>query len=509
MTLYLSLDFGTGGVRAGVFDTATTRMRATSEVHYATTQPRPGWAEQDPNAWWNALVTAVRRVLDSAGTTDIAAVCVDTTASTVVACTRAGKPLRPAILWMDCRAAAQSQFTETIDHPVMAYSGHGDAVEWLVPKAMWLAQHEPHVYRGAEILCEAVDFINFKLTGEWAGSRLNATCKWNYDAEFDGQGAFFPELFAAFGVPDLLEKLPSRIVAVGEAVGTMRAEIAAELGISGTPLVAQGGIDAHIGVFGAGTVEPGRMLMIAGTSVVHLTHTDHYRDIDGIWGPYPHALVKDLWLIEGGQVSAGSILTWFSDTIFQLDRQGFDALMGEVAAVEPGSTGLLALDYWMGNRTPYRDPDMRGAIMGLSLWHDRASLYRSAVDAIALGSANVIDDLARQDIPVDHLVVAGGICKNPVWLQSAVDAIGLPVHVAADDNLSLVGGAVSAATALGQFADLRAASGAFAVPTAIVEPNPVRKKQYEEMLGHYKEATELIAPISHRLATSSRLRSEQ
>lgn len=506
MSLLLSLDFGTGGVRAGVFDTATSRMRAVSEASYATTQPRSGWAEQNPDDWWSALVAAVRQALDLAGATDISGVCVDTTASTVVVCTRDGKPLRPAILWMDCRAAAESQFTETINHPVMAYSGHGDAVEWLVPKAMWLARQEPELYQSADIICEAIDFINFKLTGEWVGSQLNATCKWNYDAD---KGKFFPELYAAFGVPELGKKLPSRIVPVGEAVGKMRAEIAAELGITGTPLIAQGGIDAHIGVFGAGTVEPGRMLMIAGTSVVHLTHIDQHRDMTGVWGPYPHALVKDLWLLESGQVSAGSILTWFTNNIFKLDQQGFQELLAEVAVIEPGSTGLMTLDYWMGNRTPYRDPDMRGAIMGLSLWHDRAALYRSAVDAIALGSANVIDDLSRQNVAVDQLVIAGGICKNPVWLQSAVDAMGIPAGVATDDNLSLIGGAVSAATALGEFPDLRAASKAFAAPTTTVEPDLKRKAQYAEMLGFYKEATEMMAPVSHQLAASSRLRSEQ
>ena len=503
MTSILTLDLGTGGIRAGLYDVNAGRMRAQAERAYPTTHPRRGWAEQNPDDWWAALVLAVRVVLAKAATSEIAGVCVATTASTVVAGERNGTPLRPAILWMDCRAAEESHFTETVKHPVLAYSGGGDAVEWLVPKAMWLARHEPQVYRKAEVICEAVDFLNFRLTGRWAGSRLNATCKWNYDPL---ERRFFPDLFAAFGVPDLLAKLPREIVAVGDGVEHMAPAVAAELGVSGRPLVAQGGIDAHMGVFGAGTVAPGGMLMVGGTSVVHLTQMDRQPDMPGIWGPYPNALVDGLWLIEGGQVSAGSILHWLSERIFGLDDAGAAALINEAAKLKIGETGLLTLDYWMGNRTPYRDPNLRGAIMGLSLWHDRATIYRSAVEAIALGSANVVAGLLAGGVSLDRFVLAGGICKNPLWLRATVDAIGMPIRVARDDNLSLVGGAVSAAAALGLFPDLMAASKACAAPAADVEPDARAHARFAELLQSYREATETAAPIAHRLARTPQLR---
>lgn len=500
MTLLLSLDFGTGGVRAGLYDTEARAMRGQAESAYATTQPHPGWAEQNPEDWWQAAIAATRGAIEKTGSGRIAGICVAATSSTVVVAKRDGTPLRPAILWMDCRAAAQSRATETVDHPVLAYSGGGDAVEWLVPKAMWLARHEPETYRAADIICEAVDFINFRLTGRWAGSRLNATCKWNYDPL---ERRFSPELFAAFGVPDLLGRLPSEIVPVGGGVGTISAEAAAALGIEGRPLVAQGGIDAHMGMFGAGTVAPGGMLMIGGTSVVHLAHAASQPDIPGIWGPYPSALVDGLWLIEGGQVSAGSILSWLSDRIFGLDRAGFTALVEEAGRLPVGASGLVTLDYWMGNRTPYRDPDLRGAIIGLSLWHDRATIYRSAIEAIALGSANVVAGLIANGIAVDRFVLAGGICKNPLWLKATADALGFPIRVAREDNLSLVGGAVSAATALGLFPDITTASEALAVQTSVIEPDPEAHAAFGSLLSLYRDATETLAPIAHRLTRPS------
>jgi ribulose kinase len=497
MTRALVLDFGTSSVRAGVYDIGSRTMCASAEAPYATTYPRRGWAEQDPEEWWSALRIAARQVIAESGSRDISAMCVATTASTVVACTRAGMPLRPAILWMDCRAAAESQRTETITHEVLAYSGGGDAVEWLVPKAMWLATCEPATYREADIICEAVDFINYRLTGEWAGSRLNATCKWNYDAL---EKRYAPELFDAFGIPDLIEKLPAPIVPVGQPVGRLKREVADDFGIATQPLVAQGGIDAHIGVFGAGTVEPGAMLMIGGTSIVHLTQFMRKPTLSGIWGPYPNALLDGYWLVEGGQVSAGSILSWLTERIFGLDRAGQRALVESASLIDAGASGLLTLDYWMGNRTPYRDPDLRGSILGLSLWHDRATIYRSAIDAIALGSANVIGELAKGGVAITRLVLAGGICKNPLWLRATVDAIGQPIEVVEDENLSLIGGAVSAAVAIGSFPDLRAASRAFAVATRTIEPCVSAHRHFQELLPTYREATTTIAPIVHRLA---------
>ena len=501
MVQVLSLDFGTGSVRAAVYDVDARRVVALAEAPYVTTHPRPGWAEQDPRQWTAAMLQAVRSALEGAPSRQIAGVCVDTTASTVVVASRGGEALAPAILWMDCRAEAEARFSETIDHPVMAWSGHGDAVEWLVPKAMWLKKNAPELWARADVICEAVDYINFLLTGDWVGSQLNAVCKWNYDP-LDRR--FHPDLYAALGVADLAAKLPGRIVPVGQAIGPMSRKMAQEFGIEGIPIVAQGGIDAHMGLFGAGALEPGSMLMIAGTSVVHLTHVDGFREISGIWGPYPHALVDGLWLLEGGQVSAGSILNWLSGTIFGLDQAGLDGLIETARKIEPGSTGLATLDYWQGNRTPYRDPNLRGAVLGLSLWHDRATLYRSAADAVALGSANVVGDLMRQGVAVDRLVISGGICKNPLWLTAAIDAMGVSAEVCESGNLSLIGGAVSAAVALGLFPDTRAASLALAAQTQSREPDPARHAQYADMLAQYREATELLAPLSHRLATRAK-----
>ena len=498
MSLLLGLDFGTGGIRVGVFDPERRAITATAEATYVTTHPYPGWAEQSPEDWWAALGDACRRTLESAGYPTIAGIAVATTASTVVACRRDGMPLRPALLWMDCRAGDEAHRTGLYDHPVMAQSGGSDAAEWLVPKAMWLAAHEPEIYDSAEIICECLDWVNFKLTGRWVASRMNATCKWNYDG---AARRFHPELYEAFGAPGLGNRLPAEVIPVGAPIARLSAEAAAHLGLGGQrPVVAQGGIDAHIGILGADTVDPGNLLVIGGTSTVHLFHLDADRPVPGFWGAYPHALMDGLWLVEGGQVSAGSVLTWLSRQIFQLDAAGTQALIAEASRLPSERSGLLVLDYFMGNRTPYRDPHLRGAILGLSLGHDRATIYRAAVEGVALASANVVAQALSLGVPIDRIVSAGGFSRNSLWLRATVDAIGLPVHMAAEENLTIVGTAAVAATGIGLFPDLRTAAAAVARDGRLVEPDMAAHRRCVEALERYREATTCLTPILHSLS---------
>ena len=501
MSLLLGLDFGTGGVRVGLFDLERRTIVATADEAYATRHPHPGWAEQSPDDWWEQLGRASRRTMAQAGHPEIAGIALATTASTVVACRRDARTLRPAMLWMDCRAAAQATRTARSTHPVMAQSGGSDAAEWLVPKAMWLAANEPAIYDDAEIICECVDWVNFKLTGRWVGSRMNATCKWNYDGAAE---RFHPELYEEFAAPGLADKMPATILPVGAAIERIAAQAAAHLGLGAQrPVVAQGGIDAHIGILGADTVDPGNLLMIGGTSVVHLFHMPERRAVPGFWGPYPSALIEGLWMVEGGQVSAGSVLSWLSGQIFQLDGAGTQRLIDEAGALPPEGSGLLTLDYFMGNRTPYRDPHLRGAMLGLSLGHDRASLYRSAVDGVALASANVVAQAVSLDVPIERIVSAGGYCKNALWLRATVDAIGLPIQLAAEENLTIVGTAAAAATAVGLFADLRSAAAAVARDGLLIEPDMIAHRRYAEGLERYRAATAILTPILHGLSAQN------
>ncbi|WP_329062520.1 FGGY-family carbohydrate kinase [Streptomyces sp. NBC_01429] len=503
MTALLAIDLGTESARVAVYSAGGEAL-GVSQSGYPTSFPHPGRAEQNPEDWWRAVVTATRAALAEAGSPPVAGVAVATTASTVAVLDGAGRPLRPALLWMDSRASAESELTGRSAHPVLRYAGGSDAVEWLVPKAMWLARHEPDVYRAAQHITDAVDYLVWRLTGEWTGSRMNAVCKWNYDPR---GGGLPDDLYAEFGVPDLRDKLPGRIVPVGDPVAPVRAAVREELGITGGAVVCAGGIDAHLSLLAVGGARPGRVSVVSGTSTAFVTEIDEPVFPPTVWGPYPDALNTGRWLVEGGQVTSGSVLTWAGEQLLGTPRAELPGLIEEAAALPPCAHGLLVLDYFMGNRTPLRDPRLRGAVLGLTLGSRPAEVYRAAVEGVAYGTRQVLESFVEGGIAVDEVFVSGGIRHNPLWLRTTADVLGRPLRLVGEANLTLRACAVSAAAGSGQAASLAEAAAGFAPRVRIVEPDPTHRDALERGYADYRAATEATRSIAHRLSAPDRWQS--
>ena len=497
MGLLLGLDLGTEGARVGAF---TEDGTALGSVHrpYATTFPRAGWAEQDPEAWWAAVVDATRTLLATdacraAG--PVVAVASATTASTVAVLDADGRPLRPAILWMDSRASAQAARTAGLAarHPVLAWSGGSDASEWLLPKAVWLKENEPATWARAARVVEALDYLTFRLTGRWVGSQMNAVCKYNYDGL---RGAFPVELYADLGVADLVQRLPDQILPVGAVAGPLSPEAAALLGLApGAPVVV-GGIDAHVSLLSCGASED-VVSLVSGTSSAIIAEVDEPTATTEIWGPYPHALRTTRWLVEGGQVTSGSVLKWTGEGIMGVAREDLPALVEGASRVEAGAHGLLALDTFMGNRTPHRDARLRGALVGLTLGTTREELYRAAVEAVACGTRAVVDSFERAGVACGRLVFSGGIEKNPLWQQVSVDVLGREAEIVEGDNLTLRACAVIGAVGAGLVADLDEGAAAYAPRTRTLTPDAGRHALYRQTYADYVGLMQALTPLMH------------
>ena len=289
---------------------------------------------------------------------------------------------------------------------------------------------------------------------------------------------------------------------VGGAIGRITRRRPPAISASPTGLIlAQGGIDAHIGMVGADTLAPGELLMIGGTSVVHLFQLAGRAGTSrGFWGPYPHALVDDHWLVEAGQVSAGSVLSWFAKDMFALDDAGVAALREAAEALPVGGTGLLTLDYFMGNRTPYRDPLLRGAVLGLSLGHDRAALYRSAVEGVALASANVLKRMGELGVSCRRIVSAGGYAKNRLWLRRPSMRSACRSSSSRGESHHHRRGRLGRGRRGPRAGSLRRREGRDAAGRDD-RAGLAAHRRYGDLLGEYLEATELLAPLSRRLAT--------
>ncbi|WP_045224045.1 FGGY-family carbohydrate kinase [Methyloterricola oryzae] len=487
MAYVIGIDGGTESLRAGVFDLAGKPL-AFAATPYPTDFPRPGWAEQKPTDWWDALGKSVRRAVAESGVAarDIAGLALDTTCCSVVALDQRGLPLRPALIWMDVRAAEEAGRVLATGDPALQVNGGGKgpvSAEWMMPKALWLSRHEPAVFQAAATICEYQDYLNFRLTGRMVASITNAAVRWHYQTR---NGGYACRLAAALGIGELADKWPGEVVPLGDLIGTLTPEAAQHLGLrAGTP-VAQGGADAFIAMLGLGVVKPGSLAFITGSSHLHLGLSARAFSGRGIWGTYADAVMPGLHVVEGGQTSTGSVVQWFKNLLGE--ATSYAALDAEAAALPPGAEGLLVQEHFQGNRTPHTDPLSRGAILGLSLKHGRGHIFRALLEGIAFGTEAVLQAMRGNGYVPAELVLCGGAARSALWMQIHADVSGLPLILTEVADAPALGCAILAAVGAGRYSGIEEAAGAMVKVARRIEPNPAAHATYAPLFAAYQRA---------------------
>ena len=501
----LGIDFGTGGARAGIFDTEGTPV-AFGEQEFSLQHPRPGWAEQDPGEWWSSLVVAVRSAMGESGlpAKDIAGISIDATSSTVLAIDQRDRHLRPAIMWMDVRSSDQADRIAATHNDALKYNGHGAvSAEWGLPKALWIKDNEPEVYKNAKHICDCGDWLVHRLTGEWTSSINFASSKYYYDRDAGG----YPEsLYEAVGAGDLLEKFPKGVLDLGAVVGGLRKEVADELGLeAGTP-VAEGGVDAYVGALGLGVVEPGKIALITGSSHVMIGQTSEPIHHPGFWGAYTDAMIPGQYTVEAGQASTGSIVAWFKnqfagDAAAEAESRGvdtYDVLSEWAREVPVGSDGLIVLDYFQGNRSPYTDPLARGMMWGLTLSHTPGHVFRAIIEGICYGTENILRTMRGQDFEPRLNVVSGGPAKSELWMQMHADVSNVPIAFTKVSEGPVLGSAILAAVGAGVYPDIRTAAEKMVHTADTIEPDPERHEEYRFYVDRYMETYSQMKDLMHK-----------
>lgn len=506
----IGLDSGTEGVRVGLF-TLDGRPVLFAREGYPTTHPRSGWAEQNPADWWSAIVAGVRSVLAESAVSPaaIAGLSVAGTSYTLVCSDANGTPLRPAILWMDVRAHAETRIIAASGDPALRYSGFRHAsAEWMPSKALWLKRNEPETYDKTDWIADSAEWMAFKLTGERATSVNSAAIRCYYDRL---NGGWPHSLYEAIGLPDLAGKMAQRVLNMGDFLGPLSDAAARELGLNpGTP-VAQGGADAFVGMIGLGVVEPGTMALITGSSHLHLLQSDQPHYADGLFGAYTDAVIPGQFTVEGGQASTGSVINWFKQlhdgTGAGMWNQGADserALLKQLsegaATIRPGSEGVMALDYWQGNRTPYVDADARGMLWGLSLHHGPFHLFRALIESVCFGTENVMRSMRAQGHQIDDVVACGGALNSPMWMQTHADVSGIAIRTTEVPEAVTLGSAILAAAGAGLFPTVTDAARAMVRTRSVIEPRAEVTEQYGFYMEKYLESFAAMRPLMHAMA---------
>lgn len=503
---FMGIDAGTGSVRVAVFDQKG-KCLGSKVVEYQTFYPKSGWAEQNDKEWLTALKEAIPASMRNAQVApkDITTITCDGTTSTVVIMDGNNSIVRPPILWMDVRAAEQANRIFNSDHNVTRFYPSGVPAESIIPKAMWVKENEPEVWKKATTVMEFTDWINFMLTGEKCANKSAAAVRGLYD---DVNGGWQRDFLAEMGVAELADMLCSTVTPLGGIVGAVSKEAADMFGLAEGTTVVEGGIDAVACMIGIGVVESGDMALIGGTSSVLFGLSPVEFHAEGVNGAYPNAIIEGTSLVEGGQPSTGSILSWFKDNLIpkswedEAAERGasiFSVLDEKASKVPVGSDGLIMLDYFQGNRVPYADSMARGMFWGLSLVHSTAHMARAIYEGVVYGTAHCLRALAASGYKVDRIYACGGLAQSDLWMQIHADICGVEICTTMDtQNAGCLGDAMIGAVAAGVYKNLKEAADNMITFDKIYKPDAARHKEYQFFLDRYIETWPQMRELVHK-----------
>lgn len=524
----IGLDFGTESVRALLVDVASGETIATAAEAYADgviderlpgTGERlpPDWALQNPADWLTGLERTIHAVLSQSRVepSDVVGIGLDFTSCTVLPAASDGTPLcaidefrgeRHAWpkLWKHHGAQAQADRVTAIaaargERWLPRYGGRVSS-EWLLPKALEIAEDAPRVYAAADHILEGADWVVWRLTGALARNACAAGYKGTWHKrEGNPSREYLAELHPGFeNLYDV--KVAGPVVAPGTAVGRLTEAWAARLGLSFGTAVAAPIIDAHAAVLGGGVAGPCTFVMMMGTSTCHLLMAESERPVEGMAGVVEDGIVPGYYAYESGQAAVGDLFAWFAHHGVPPSYHAAAAertisvqalLTSKIEGFGPGSSGLLVLDWWQGNRSTLGRSDLSGLIVGATLSTRAEEIFHALIEATAFGTRAIIESFTDQGLPVASIVAGGGLTRNGVLMQIYADVTGRQIAVAGAPQASALGaamlGAVAAGTAAGGHGSLTEAVARMAPPPAqVYEPVEERRRQYDLLYREYK-----------------------
>jgi L-ribulokinase len=519
MTYTIGVDFGTESGRAVLVDIRDGREVATAVYPYAngvidTVLPSSGaalppeWALQDPDDYIRTFTHTIPEVLARAhvNAEDVIGIGIDFTACTIVAADAQGRALCQLPEWRNephawvklwKHHAAQPEADEV--NRVARERGEGFleryggkiSSEWLFPKILQTLREAPHVYAAADRFMEAADWVILQLSGQ----ECRNACTAGYKAMWHKRDGYPPPAYFAALDPRLRnvtsEKLSLRIHPPGERAGGLLPEMAERLGLKAGTAVAVANVDAHVSVPACTVVEPAKMVMVMGTSICHMVLGTEQRIVPGMCGVVEDGILPGYFGYEAGQSAVGDIFAWFVDRGVPPEyHNGGDvhALLAERAArLRPGESGLLALDWWNGNRSVLVDVDLTGLLVGMTLQTRAEEIYRALIEATAFGTNVIIRNFRDHGVPVDALYACGGLPeRNPLLMQIYADVCDMPIRVSASSQTPALGSAMFAAVAGGGHATILEAGEAMArVRPEVYVPDPAAHAVYELLYAEY------------------------
>jgi len=481
--LLIGLDIGTSSVKAALFDT-NGQLLDRSAVPISMFTPQPGWAEQDPQEWWQAALQALRQVLVKNNSSRVAAIGLSGQCPGHVLVGKDHQSLGRAIIWQDQRAVKEARWlVENIP---------GDkAQEWLgtvslgdatCPPArlLWLKENRPQEWDQAEAVIQPKDYIALQLTGVIATDRYSAYCLGNAEA-----GTYAQDYFDLLGIP--VNKMPAMLMPT-QVVGTLTATVAQDTGLpTGTPVVI-GTIDAYCDNLAGGISSPKRAVDVAGTSeILSLAVTDRVMG----QGVFPVSLGGDVTFLCGPTQAGGDTLRWLSHCFFPeaVGSIPYEKLGQEAASAPAGSDGLIFLPYLNGERAPLWDAGAKAGFLGLTFQHERRHYCRAVYESVGYAIRHILEtceEAAGQKAV--ELVICGGGSRSLFWNQVKADILQLPVKPTAVTETGCLGAAILASVGCGLYPDHQHASRDMILFKTTLQPEKRNAAVYDQGYQAYRRA---------------------
>jgi L-ribulokinase len=535
MQCTLGIDYGTNSVRALVVRVTDGRELGSCVVKYPS--GREGvlldtkdhlLARQHPGDYLTCLAKSVRGALAQAGKTrgfspgDVVGIGVDSTGSSPIPVDAGNRALAvlpkwrknlhaQCWLWKDHtshREAARITELAARHRPqFIAKCGNTYSSEWFWSKILHCRKVAPDVFKAAYSWVELADWIPSVLAGVEDPRKIKrGICPAGHKALYsDGWGGLPDKKFLSMldvGLASLRDRLYDKAYDASEPAGYLSATWAKKLGLRAGIPIAIGAFDVHYGAIGCG-VREGTLVKVIGTSTCDcavVSGRKKVADIPGICGIVPGAILPGFFGIEAGQSAVGDIFKWWVEGVCEGDAALHAALTKEAARLQPGQSGLLALDWNNGNRTILVDPLLSGLLVGQTLHTTRAEIYRALIEATAFGARAIIERLEEHGVPVKRVVCAGGIAeKNPLLMQIYADVSGCTMQVAGSSQACALGSAVAAAVVAGAYKDYPSAQKAMtSLKPVIYRPKPASQRVYNKLYRLYRQLHDAFGGVERK-----------
>ncbi len=505
MTYLLGIDVSTTGAKALLIDEQG-KVVASHTTEYPLSTPKPLWSEQNPADWWQGACESIKAALSEAGLAGEAVSAVGLTGQMhgLVMLDKADQVLRPAILWNDQRTGAQCvEITEKVGglDRLLQLTGNQVLPGFTAPKIVWVRENEPSVYERARHILLPKDYVRFCLTGEYATEVSDASGMSLLDV---ANRRWSKEMLQALDIPESWLPICTESDQVS---GRISASAAQATGLkAGMPVVGGGGDQAAQAV-GSGIVKAGVISVTSGTSGVVFAHSEKYAfEPQGRLHAFCHA-VPGKWHFMGVMLSAGGSFRWLRDSIGDVEKAAaslsgddpYNLLTREAALAPVGSEGLLFLPYLTGERTPYPDPEARGAFVGLTLRHTKRHLIRSVLEGVSFGLRDSLELIKGLGVPIEQVRASGGGARSPLWRQIQADVFGAELVLVNVTDGAAYGAALLAGVGGGTYRSVEEAVAATIKVTDRTAPVPENAKKYEALYPVYRSLYPALRVTFHAL----------